>query len=335
MVYIYKKIIQEKPYYYLRISKRIKGKIIVKDIACLGSDVSKIEPKLKKLPVIYKKEVRKAYRDIKKYIESEHYLKKIKELKLKEDDYLEKDLLDKVEAIKEHFNKKFLKLDEKTVSEAYKNFLIDFAFNTTSLEGNTITLMEADRLLRENLTPKDKNLREVFDLQNTEKVFFEIINSIASLDNEFIVSVHDKLMENIDTRKGYRQHDIRVFKSAFEATPFVYVKADMGILLKWYRKYEDELHPLALAAIFHQKFEKIHPFSDGNGRTGRMLMIYILMKKKYPPLIIKKSRRADYLNALAKGNNVDLNNIEPKFYKELVNYIAEELDDGYWNNFMV
>ena len=243
--------------------------------------------------------------------------------------------MDKVEAIKEHFNKKFLKLDEKTVSEAYKNFLIDFAFNTTSLEGNTITLMEADRLLRENLTPKDKNLREVFDLQNTEKVFFEIINSIASLDNEFIVSVHDKLMENIDTRKGYRQHDIRVFKSAFEATPFVYVKADMGILLKWYRKYEDELHPLALAAIFHQKFEKIHPFSDGNGRTGRMLMIYILMKKKYPPLIIKKSRRADYLNALAKGNNVDLNNIEPKFYKELVNYIAEELDDGYWNNFMV
>ena len=335
MPYIYKKIIQGKPYYYLRVSKRVKGKVIVKDIAYLGSDISKIEPKLRKLPVIYKEEVRKAYRNIKKYIESEYYLKRIKKLRLKEDKYLEKDMLDKVEAIKEHFNKKFLKLDEKTVDEAYKNFLIDFAFNTTSLEGNTITLTEADRLLRENLTPKDKNLREVFDLQNTEKVFFEIINSKDELDNKFIVSIHDKLMGNIDARKGYRSHDIRVFKSAFEATPFIYIKADMGILLKWLKKYEKKLHPLVLAGIFHQKFEKIHPFSDGNGRTGRMLLCYILIKEKYPPLIIKKSRRADYLDALAKGNNIDLNNIEPKFYNKLVNYIAEELIDSYWNNFMV
>ena len=65
------------------------------------------------------------------------------------------------------------KLDDKTIKETYKDFLIDFAFNTTSIEGNTITLAEVDRLLRENLTPRNRTLREIYDLQNTEKVFFD------------------------------------------------------------------------------------------------------------------------------------------------------------------
>ena len=142
-------------------------------------------------------------------------------------------------------------------------------------------------------------------------------------------------MENIDTRNGYRTHDIRVFKSHFEATPAPYIKTDIEILLKFYEKYDNKLHPLVLAGVFHQKFEKIHPFSDGNGRTGRMILCYMLTKKKYPPLIIRKSTRGGYLDAMSVGDRVDLNSIEPKHYKDLIMYLAEELIRGYWNNFNV
>ncbi len=335
MAYVYKKLIHGKPYYYLRISKRVKGKVVVKDIAYLGSDISELRKKLDRLPLLYKSDIRKAYRNIKKFIEGEYYLTKVKELKLKESEYLNKKTLEEIEAIKLHFNNSFLKKDKEVREEAFKNFLIDFAFNTTSLEGNTITLSEANKLLKENLTPKNRTLREIYDLQNTEGAFFELINSNKKMDHDLIVDIHDKLLKNIDGRRGYRKHDIRVFRATFEASPYVYIKTDMGLLFKWVNNYEKKLNPLVLAGIFHQKFEKIHPFSDGNGRTGRMILCYMLIKRGYPPLIVKKSKRGEYLDSLAIGNKADLNNIEPKYYKPIVEYLAQEMIDSYWTNFNV
>lgn len=109
------------------------------------------------------------------------------------------------------------------------------------------------------------------------------------------------LIENIDKRKGYRMQDIRVFKSHFDASPAEYVKADIGILFKWYEANKSKLHPLVISAAFHHKLEKIHPFHDGNGRTGRMMMNYMLMLFGYPPVIIPKKSILDYLNAPVKG----------------------------------
>lgn len=335
MAYIYKKIIEGKTYYYLRVSKRVGEKVIAKDIAYLGSDASKIEKELSKISSVYKKDIRKAYSNIQKFIQSEYYLNKAKKLKLREDNYISRLLLEEVEAARLHFNERFLKLDKKTIKEAYKNFLIDFAFNTTSLEGNTITLNEAAKLLRENLTPKNRTLTEIYDLQNTEKVFFEILKSGKKIGHEFVIDIHDKLMENIDSRRGYRTYDIRVFKSHFEATPHTYIKTDMDILIKWVENNKKKLHPLVLASAFHQKFEKIHPFSDGNGRTGRMLMSYILLKNSYPPAIIRKMRRSEYLDALSEADKLGIKEISPKNYKRLSEYVAEELITSYWNNFLV
>jgi len=333
MVYIYKKVIYGKPYYYLRISKRIGGKIIVKDIAYLGNDALELEKKLNKL-TSHKKEIRKAYHNIKKFIQGEYYLNKIKKLKLRVNPYVNKKSLEEIEAIKLHYNN-FLRKDNQTKEDVYKDFLIDFAYNTTSLEGNTITLQEVNKLLKENLTPKNRTLREIYDLQNTEKVFFDILKSKQEINNALIIKIHDELLDKIDQRKGYRLQDIRVLKSHFKTTPYPYINADMKILLKLYTKNKDKIHPLVLAGIIHQKFEKIHPFADGNGRTGRMMLDYILIKNKYPPLIIKKSRRGDYLDAISKGDKADLNNIDAKYYKDIVGYLAEEMISSYWSNFNI
>src|SRR3989344_5350174 len=260
MVYIYKKKAGERTYYYLRASKRKGDKVIVKDIAYLGSTLDEVKNSLEK-PNKYSPQIRKAYRSIHNFLESNKYLEKAKKLKLKMDPLLGGRLAE-IEACKLHYNSEFKRQQSLTKEETLRNFIIEFAYNTTAIEGNTIKLAEARNLLEEGLTPKNKSLREIYDIQNTRKVFL----------------------------------------SFFKATPFPYVRTDMDLLLRWYDDNKAKFHPLALASIFHHKFEKIHPFMDGNGRTGRMLLNYILLRNDYPPLVIKTRDRRNYLAGLGEAD---------------------------------
>lgn len=332
MVYIYKKHIGNKDYYYLRASGRSGKRIIAKDIAYLGSSINEVKENLKKLSK-YKDKIRKAYRTLHLFLETNHYLEKAKSLKLKKDSFLGSKL-EEIEACKLHYNTAFKKQDEKTKKEIFKNFIIEFAFNTTSIEGNTINLEEARNLLTEGLTPKNKTLREIYDLQNTEKVFFEILESNEDLSNDLILKIHSRLLEKIDPRQGYRIIDVRVLRSNFDATPAPYVKIDMDLLLKWYRQNKRKLHPLVLASIFHHRFEKIHPFMDGNGRTGRMLLNFILLKNDYPPLVIHKKTRKEYLEALKEADKSEPIKFEKKDYLNLIQFVADEMISSYWNIFL-
>lgn len=334
MVYIYKKVVGSNNYYYLRASERKGKKVISKDIAYLGSSIEEVKSNLEKLPQ-YKDKIRKAYKTINSFLESNHFLEKAKELKLKKDEFL-KEKTGEIEACKLHFTEVFNKLNSLTKKEALKNYIIEFAYNTASIEGNTINLEEARNLLTDGITPKDKTLREIYDLQNTEKVFFELLNSNLhdEIEHGLIIEIHDKLLENIDERKGYRKTDIRVVRSNFDASPGKYVKTDIDLLLKWYHENKRKLHPLALAIIFHHKFEKIHPFMDGNGRTGRMLMNFILLKNNLPPTIIHKKTRKEYLEAMREADLSELWKIDEKKYSDLIAYGTDEFIDTYWSIFL-
>ncbi|VVB99766.1 Fic/DOC family protein [uncultured archaeon] len=331
MVYIYKKMVGGKSYYYLRASSRKGEKVSVKDIAYLGNSIAEAKESLSKLPK-YKEKIDKAYRNIGLFVESNHFLEEAQNMKLKADPFLGEKLAE-VEACRLHYSKFFGKQDPETKKEIFQNFLVNFALNTASIEGNTISLTEARDLLEEGLTPKGKTLREIYDLQNTEKVF-NSLDFTKELSHEFIESMHDCLLENIDSRKAYRTRDIIVTRSRFKSTPGHLVKLDMDLLLKWFNGNRRKLHPFVLAAIFHHKFEKIHPFMDGNGRTGRMLLNFILMKNGYPPVIIRKKIRADYLDALSRVDSFFLDAAEPKQYLPLVKLVAQELTENYWNIFM-
>ncbi len=333
MVYIYKKPVGSKNYYYLRASQMKGKKLITKDIAYLGSTIDEVKSNLDKLTK-FKEQVRKSYKKINSFLESNHFLEKARKLKLKKDVFL-KDKTEEVEACKLHYREVFSKLDELTKKETFKNYVIEFAYNTASIEGNTINLEEARNLLNEGITPKNKTLREVYDLQNTEKIFFEMLTGLnKEISHDFIIDVHDKLLENIDERKGYRHSDIRVIRSNFDATPGKYLKTDMDLLLKWYAENEPKLHPLILAIVFHHKFEKIHPFMDGNGRTGRTVMNYILLKNKMPPTIIHKKTRREYLDAMREADMCDLWKLDEEKYSELIRYSADEFIGTYWNIFL-
>jgi Fic family protein len=331
MVYIYKKVIGNRPYYYLRASSIKNGKTMVKDVAYLGSSISEVKGNLAKLPKL-KAKIEKSYRKINLFLESNHFLEEAAKAKPKNDEFLKESLLI-VDACAMHYNGVFKKNDPLTRKEMMDNFLIEYAFNTTAIEGNTIGLKEARDLLEEGLTPKGKTLREIYDLQNTKKVF-EALDFNREISHELIKSTHAGLLKDVDPRNEYRDRDIIVTKSRFKSTPFHLVKSDLDLLLEWHGKNKKKIHPFALATIFHHKFEKIHPFMDGNGRTGRMLMNFILMKNNYPPVIIQKKHRTEFLDALNAADGSFVTEAKPEKYSELVAFAAAELNETYWNNFL-
>lgn len=138
MVYIYKKTIGKKEYYYLRVSEKQSNKLVTKDLAYLGSNIDDVKKSLEKLQK-YKTKIRKAYKTIHNFLESNRFINEVKNLKLKQDLFLGEKLLE-IEACKLHYSKEFQKQDSLTKQEVLKNFLIEFAYNTTSIEGNTIKI---------------------------------------------------------------------------------------------------------------------------------------------------------------------------------------------------
>ena len=104
-------------------------------------------------------------------------------------------------------------------------------------------------------------------------------------------------------------------------TPPEKVVEEMTALMKWYRENRGKIHPLILAFEFHKRYEAIHPFSDGNGRTGRMIMNKILISNGYSPIIVYKSNKQAYFNAIEKSRKGRVKN----YYQ----FLLEQADKSY------
>ena len=110
-------------------------------------------------------------------------------------------------------------------------------------------------------------------------------------------------MKNIDSRIGYKKVPNIILGRRTRLCPPEKVPEEMKKLLSWHNENRDKTYPLELAFKFHYKFERIHPFADGNGRVGRMLLNYILLNKGYFPVIIRNNQRGKYLLALQAADN--------------------------------
>jgi Fic family protein len=317
-MYVEKKKIGNKTYNYLKISARIGNKIKTKTIAYLGKETmtkKQIKEKILAIPrskiKAAKKELRESFEDINKKFLNEKQLKKLKE-------------------IKKDFIKKLKTPNKKLLEDMFKDFKTYYIYNTNAIEGNTLTLEETNLLLNENKSPEGKDLREIYDHINEKETFDYLLKEKPKINTDLIIKIHAMLLRNIDKRAGsFRKHNVRVFGASFQSTEAKYVYTDMGILLKWYKKNKRRLHLLILAAIFHEKFERIHPFYDGNGRTGRMLINLILLKNNLPPLIIKNKTRKEYYQVLNLGHKADITKTESEHYKEIVKFCYKQLLDTY------
>lgn len=209
------------------------------------------------------------------------------------------------------------------MSTLAQKFREEWTYHTNGIEGNTMTLQETSFILREGLTAKGKTLREHFEVINHGEAIDYLQGAIRERDlsEGLIKDVHAMLFEGVKSWApglrivpgAYKVQDNHVLTPSREIhyyTPAVQVPLEMEKLLEWLTVSLPTVHPIRLAGDFHHRFVAIHPFQDGNGRVGRICMNFILMKAGYPPAIIRKEERLDYILALEQ---VDKGNNEPFF----------------------
>ncbi|MBI2575489.1 Fic family protein [Candidatus Woesearchaeota archaeon] len=319
-MYLERKSISGNIYNYLKVSVRCRDKVRTKTIAYLGRG---------KLTGSQLQGAMEKYRSKAEEVKKET----LEELRIEDektsDMFLSPEQKNKIEEIKKDFGDKLKMLDEKTRQDMFNDFLILYVYNTNAIEGNTLTLRDTDLLLNKGIAPSGKSLREINDQLNAKEAFQFILDKNPKINHENIIRIHSILMKNIDARAGdYRRHDVRVFGAVFETSPAKYVKTDMNILLKWYNRSKSRLHPLILAAAFHHKFEQIHPFYDGNGRTGRVLLNLILLHNKIPVLVVPDARRKAYYRSLASADKAGLGKLQPQ-HRDIVQFFYFSLMKTY------
>ena len=222
-----------------------------------------------------------------------------------------------------------------------QKFRLDWNYHSNHLEGNSLTYGETKALILFGLTAQGKPLKDHFEITGHDeavKWIEDIIKQERPLTENFIRELHVLLLQKPyqvdaitpDGKPTKRRIAIGEYKTApnhvltktgeiFRFATLEETPAKMHDLMEWFRQKQVnlEIEPVLLAAEFHYKFIRIHPFDDGNGRTARLLMNFILMQYGYPPVIIKTEDKENYFNVLRLA---DAGNIEP-----FVNYIAENL----------
>ncbi|MEH7613005.1 Fic family protein [Gottfriedia acidiceleris] len=184
-------------------------------------------------------------------------------------------------------------------------YLIEWTYNSNAIEGNTLTLLETKIVIEEGLTIGGKRLKEHFEAVNhVEAIEYveDIVAKKEELNHYTLKNIHSLVLKNIDNENAgkYRQNNVRISGSEHRPPEHIFVQQEMDNLMHWYEVSKDILHPVELATLLHFKFVYIHPFTDGNGRTARLLMNFILMQHGYPPAIIKADpvKRIQYYEAL-------------------------------------
>jgi cell filamentation protein, protein adenylyltransferase len=198
----------------------------------------------------------------------------------------------------------YLKLSKKTKNNRYEAFVSLFTYDSTAIEGNTLTLQETSQLLFENITPR-KSLREINEIVNHKKAFDFIIRNKKDISKSLILNLHKLIVHN--TLKPELNDQIGIYRTlqvyirGVEWIPPIpkNVSKEMASLFSWYSKNKKKLHPIILAAYFHSGFEAIHPFVDGNGRVGRLLMNLILLNHNYPMINIPNKKKHIYYRTLS------------------------------------
>lgn len=277
MVSIKKKQIGKQTYYYLEHTVRHKGKI-QKRGKYLG----------KKLP--------KNIEDMKKELLSEIYAEK---------------WFPSFDGIKRNYSEERRLMPKTAREKEIQIFSITFTYDTNRIEGSKLTLRETANLLEKGVTPKAKPLDDIKEAEAHKNVFYDVLDYKKDLSLQIILYWHKELFESTktDIAGKIRQHQVAIAGSKF-LPPFpAEIYPMLREFFRWYDKNKNKLHPVELAALVHLRFVTIHPFTDGNGRISRLMMNFVLHKRKFPLLNIHYDSRASYYNALERAQTKEQDNI--------------------------
>lgn len=169
-------------------------------------------------------------------------------------------------------------------------FLVDFIYNSNRLEGSKIPRARVEKEVQRQTKTRGEVGNTLRALMEVEKNFIFNVKKIIEL--------HSILMAHEPEKLGLRRDRVIVANS--EVSPWQEIRERLTELCKWYQRNKKTMYPPELAFDFYYKFERIHPFEDGNGRTGRLIMNRILRDNKYHPIIISWKRRQAQDSAFAQ-----------------------------------
>ena len=199
--------------------------------------------------------------------------------------------------------------NDAELAEALNGHSIAFAYHSGKIENDKITYHDTREIFEhDGVSSYIGDLRTLFEIRNAKEAFELFLSAFAEdrqIDEQFVKEIQFKLTNNTyDTRRyqmgerpgEYKKHDYVTGREEIGASPED-VAEEMAELLSEVQDIPDG-KVLTAAAYFHAKFENIHPFADGNGKAGRLLMNYLLVLNNHPPIVIHEEDRKDYFEAL-------------------------------------
>ena len=242
-----------------------------------------------------------SYRENGKVVTVEKYLGKVIPANIEEirgEFRLEanKFLYEKLEKIRRNFQGEWRKYPETAKEREKQEIAIAFTYNTNAIEGSTITLEETRGIIQDGVAPT-KPLKDIRETESHAKVFLNVLNT-KGMSNELLLKWHKEIFGGTKPEIAGKFRKYRVRVGAYVAPDWHDITRLMSQLMKFVN--ETKLNPVELAARAHYRFEKIHPFGDGNGRIGRLIMNSILWHDGYPMLIIEFKKRKFYYRGLQK-----------------------------------
>ncbi len=187
--------------------------------------------------------------------------------------------------------------------DIFDQFILSLTYNTNSIEGSTLTENETADILFQNITLKNRDMIEHLEAKNHQSALeylFDEIKKDYKITEGFILELHHILMNSIRSDAGsFRIHGVRIVGANVPTANYLKVPTLMkDLVLEINKKSNDAISHVS---IIHSKFEQIRPFSDGNGRIGRLIMTAMLLKANLPPAVIKKEQKRLYYKFLRES----------------------------------
>ena len=208
-------------------------------------------------------------------------------------------LLEQIDALKKQLDS-CRPLTPAEVEAIREVFLVEHTYNSNAIEGNTLTLQET-ALVLQGITIDRKPLKDHLEAVGYKEAF-QYVEELAKQDKQLtdfeIKSIHGLVLADRPEDKGtFRRVNVRIAGALTEPVQPYLIEPKIEELLEDYKNWAKTMHIVERVALFHLRFESIHPFIDGNGRTGRLLMNLQLIKEGLPAVNIKYSDRRSYYDA--------------------------------------
>lgn len=219
---------------------------------------------------------------------------------------------------------------KSAVEKELRQFSIKFTYDTQRIEGSTLSRRETAELLEHNTSPGGKPVEDIKEAEAHHKVFLEMLGLKRDLSQHLVQEWHRKIFQQTkpDVAGQIRRHGVGITGSKYVPPPPAELQPLLDEFFGWYAGAKSKINPVELAGLVHIRFVTIHPFNDGNGRTSRLMMNFVLHRHGYPMFDIEYKSRATYYAALERSQlNKDerpfMNWFFGRYRREFGTYLAE------------